>query len=236
MPLGELTERRKRAMKARENPTLHKTQYAPMPWSTGLCDLWTDPELLYMASHGFCGICCFVCLPAKTYVDLVNGLDVWRRKPLPGRTSADEVAIRGAFGINFSAAGWAMLWNAFILSLFPPIRIYWRWRLRQKYVVQGALYGDAVAVTVCYFCSALQEQREIRIEQDGLFAAVKGIDGAKLPTSYQASFGISTEKSDTTRLPQQMVMSGNKPVMDSSAAKTAATKSSNLPIEVKNQA
>jgi len=200
MPVGELTERRRRAMKARANPTLTKEVFQPLPWSTGLCDLWTDPELLYTSTSGLCGLCGFVCLPAKTFVELLNGANVWTRQTLPGRTSAEDVGIRGAFGMKFSSPSWALLWNAMILALLPPVRVFWRWRLRQQYVVQGALWGDCLAVSLCYFCSAMQEQREIRIEQDAMFAAVHRIDGAHLPTNFLAPYGTPTDLPDQEQM------------------------------------
>mmetsp|Transcript_50968 Transcript_50968/g.103641 ORF Transcript_50968/g.103641 Transcript_50968/m.103641 type:complete len:221 (-) Transcript_50968:431-1093(-) len=205
MPLGELTEKRRRAMKARLNPALTREVFAPLPWSTGLCDLWTDPELLYTSSHGLCGLCGFVCLPAKTFVELLNGANVWTRQH-HGRA---EDSIRGAMGAKFSSPSLALLWNALVLAIFPPIRVYWRWRLRQQYVVRGALWGDCFAVSLCYFCSAMQEQREIRIEQDPMFAAVHKIDGAHLPTNFLAAYGQPTD------LPNQEQM--NSPKTDASA-------------------
>ena len=75
-----------------------------------------------------------------------------------------------------------MLWNMLVLTLAPPVKCYWRWRLRRKYVVHGIVLGDILAHTFCCLCATLQESREVRIFDDELFAAMKGIDGAALPT------------------------------------------------------
>jgi len=46
---------------------------------------------------GLCGVCCIACLPAKTFVDVQNGPDVWKRY-LDPKLTAEEVGIRGAMG------------------------------------------------------------------------------------------------------------------------------------------
>jgi len=58
-----------------------------------------------------------------------------------------------------------MLWNMAVLTVVPPVRCFWRWRLRRKYVVQGMLIGDVIAVTLCCVCATLQEAREVRVGQ-----------------------------------------------------------------------
>ncbi|KAJ1475197.1 hypothetical protein T484DRAFT_1910147 [Baffinella frigidus] len=86
----------------------------------------------------------------------------------------EEPQVKGAFGVKFSSPGQAMVFNAAVLTACPPVRVLWRYILRQKYLVQGKIWGDVFAVTACYLCSALQEQREVRIAEDPLFAATRG--------------------------------------------------------------
>jgi Cys-rich protein (TIGR01571 family) len=75
-----------------------------------------------------------------------------------------------------------MVWNMIVLTAAPPVRCYWRWRLRRKYVVKGMVIGDILNVLLCYICSTLQEAREVRVFEDEMFTAMKRIDGARLPT------------------------------------------------------
>jgi hypothetical protein len=42
-------------------------------------------------------VCCILYLPAKTFVDVQNGADVWKRYIDPKMT-AEEVGIKGAMG------------------------------------------------------------------------------------------------------------------------------------------
>ena len=92
----------------------------------------------------------------KTRVDFLNSDDVWTRKIDPRRATAEEVGIKGEFNIKFSSASYAFAWNAFLLAVMPPLRIWWRWSFRDKYVVQGSLCGDITSVLLCYLCTALQ--------------------------------------------------------------------------------
>uniref|UniRef100_A0A6T8HJP9 Uncharacterized protein n=1 Tax=Hemiselmis andersenii TaxID=464988 RepID=A0A6T8HJP9_HEMAN len=191
MPNGALRDARANAMKTKLG---YGVKVDPLPWSTGLCDFWSDPELLYMSTHGIGGVCCFICLPAKTRVDYMNSEDVWTRKTDPRRTSAADVGILGECNVKFSSASWAYLWNASLLAAFPPIRYWWRWSFRKKYVVKGTLIGDIISSTFCYLCAALQEQREVRVARDPLFVAVKKIDGAALPTTFNALYSAEVPK------------------------------------------
>ena len=42
-------------------------------------------------------MCCILCLPAKTFVDVQNGADVWKRYIDP-KLDREEVGIKGAMG------------------------------------------------------------------------------------------------------------------------------------------
>ncbi len=42
-------------------------------------------------------MCCILCLPAKTFVDVQNGADVWKRYIDP-KMDREEVGIKGAMG------------------------------------------------------------------------------------------------------------------------------------------
>jgi Cys-rich protein (TIGR01571 family) len=106
----------------------------------------------------------------------------------PRRASAAEVGVKGECGVKFSSPSYAYAWNAFILGACPPIRVWWRWSFREKYVVKGSLCGDIISVCLCYLCTAMQEQREMRVARDPLYVAVKKIDGASLPTTYNAMY------------------------------------------------
>jgi len=108
-----------------------------------------------------------------------------------------------------------MVWNMVVLTCFPPVRVFWRWRLRRKYVVQGMVIGDILAVTLCYICATLQEAREVRVGEDELFTALKRIDGAALPTTHIASYGVPPKSkydpsSANKGVPKQVVMKSNE--------------------------
>mmetsp|Transcript_7335 Transcript_7335/g.17654 ORF Transcript_7335/g.17654 Transcript_7335/m.17654 type:complete len:208 (+) Transcript_7335:209-832(+) len=188
MGTGELLKQRKLAMERLKDPAKRKEHEEMLPWSSGLLDVTLDSELLAMANGGGCGACCFFFLPAKTMVDVENGAEVWHMKH--AIAGDEEPQVKGAFGVKFSSPGQAMVFNAAVLTACPPVRVLWRYILRQKYLVQGKIWGDVFAVTACYLCSALQEQREVRIAEDPLFAATKRIDGAALPTSTIAGYGL----------------------------------------------
>lgn len=109
-----------------------------------------------------------------------------------------------------------MLWNMVVLTLIPPVRCFWRWRLRRKYVVKGMLVGDVLAVTLCCVCATLQEAREVRVGEDELYTAVKRIDGAALPTSFLAPYGVPPKynpKKAVSSIPQQVVMASTQQVV-----------------------
>lgn len=196
MPLGALREQRATAMKQQLGMSDKKPDR--LPWSTGMFECWTDPELLYMSAHGMLGFCCIICLPAKTRVDFLNNEDVWTNIPDPRRATAKDVDIHGTFGVRFSSPSYAYAWNAAVLAAFPCMRVWWRWSFREKYIVQGSLIGDIISSFLCYPCTALQEQREIRVARDPLFVAVKKIDGASLPVTYKATYA--------SEVPAQVVM------------------------------
>lgn len=193
-PVG-LAARVLRAALAARAPDAHLLcAHQELPWSTGLLDVWRDPEILAMSSTGgLCGLCMIMCLPAKTFVDVQNGTDVWKRDIDP-KLTAEEVGIKGALGLKFTSPGWALLWNMGVLACCPPVRAFWRWRLRRKYVVQGQLCGDIISVTLCYVCATLQEAREVRVCEDELFTSIKNIDGAALPNTWLASYGVPARK------------------------------------------
>ena len=127
MPEGDLLRQRADAMKLVQYKGVSKTPVEELPWSTGLLDVWKDPELLSMsmtgvprapvpllgmatdlaadrqtpdlcdAAGGLCGVCCILYLPAKTFVDVQNGAGVWKRRIDP-TLSAEDVGIKGAMG------------------------------------------------------------------------------------------------------------------------------------------
>ena len=51
-----------------------------------------------LLAGALCGVCCIACLPAKTFVDVQNGADVWKRSNIDSGLSASQVGIRGALG------------------------------------------------------------------------------------------------------------------------------------------
>ena len=51
-----------------------------------------------LLAGALCGVCCIACLPAKTFVDVQNGADVWKRSNIDPGLSASQVGIRGALG------------------------------------------------------------------------------------------------------------------------------------------
>lgn len=127
-------------------------------------------------------------------MDFLNAPDVWTKRIDPRRATAEEVGIKGECGVKFSSPSYACAWNAFVLASFPPVRVWWRWTFRERFVVKGSACGDLVATLLCYMCTALQEQREIRVARDPLFVAVKKIDGAALPTTYNAVYSAKVPK------------------------------------------
>ncbi|EKX53365.1 hypothetical protein GUITHDRAFT_101069 [Guillardia theta CCMP2712] len=170
MKNGFLVERRRQAMQKRGMQEATKEQIQEMPWSTGLFDIWTDPETLYVAGHGAWG-------------------------GLPAATSA---APRHEHFVSTPVAFCCM--NNYTSMAYPPsepgrrfpfIRVTWRKHARTRFLVKGSCLGDCLAVTLCYFCSALQEAREVRIESDDIFNAIKRIDGSTLPTTTLANYEYS---------------------------------------------
>jgi len=98
VPEGDLRRQRVEAMKLVQHRDMSKRRLEELPWSTGLLDVWRDPELLSMSlTGGLCGVCCILYLPAKTFVDVQNGSDVWKRYIDP-KLTAEEVGIKGAMG------------------------------------------------------------------------------------------------------------------------------------------
>jgi hypothetical protein len=51
-PEGDLRRQRKEAMKLVQYGGISKRKVEELPWSTGLLDIWKDPELLSMSSTG----------------------------------------------------------------------------------------------------------------------------------------------------------------------------------------
>ena len=175
MPAGFLRKHRLALMRHRAIGDTNPVEL--LPWSTGLCDIWADQELLYMSSHCMCGVLCLACLPARTFVNVVNeDPNVWN----PALRNASQ-PVRGACGVKFRTPGQACCWNALLLSVVPCLRCPWRLAARQKYFVEGSILGDVAASTLCFFCAALQEAREVHIEQDPVFTALARVDGATLP-------------------------------------------------------
>jgi Cys-rich protein (TIGR01571 family) len=197
--------RKERIACMRERARGNTKVFDPLPWSTGLCDLWSDPELLYTSSNCLGGVCCICYLPARTFVDILNDdPNIW-----DPATRLAGTAVRGAFGVQFSSAGQACLWNSFLLTLLPCIRIPWRWAVRKKYFVEGSVMGDMFASTLCCFCSAMQEAREVRVERDPIFAALAQVclqpligrrSGHEPQHKFNSSSFLSTELPPSCRL------------------------------------
>jgi len=127
-----------------KDPSKRREKEEMLPWSSGLLDMTLDSELLHMANGGIFGAWMFFFLPAKTMVDVENGDNVW--VPKQDASPDDEPEVRGAFGVRFHTPGQACIFNAALLTACPLVRIFWRWTLRQKYLVQGRLWGDVFAV------------------------------------------------------------------------------------------
>jgi Cys-rich protein (TIGR01571 family) len=180
MPQGYL--RKQRLACIRERARGNTKVFDHLPWSTGLCDIWSDPELLYSSSNCLCGICCICYLPARTFVNILNDdPNIWD----PSTRLADTT-VRGACGMQFSSAGQACFWNSILLTALPCIRIPWRWAVRKKYFVEGSILGDIFASTICCFCSAMQEAREVRVEVDPIFAALAQVAVDFISSTYNS--------------------------------------------------
>ena len=52
VPEGDLRRQRTEAMKLVQYKGVSKTHVEELPWSTGLLDVWKDPELLSMSMTG----------------------------------------------------------------------------------------------------------------------------------------------------------------------------------------
>ena len=50
---GDLRRQRAEVMKLAQHRDISKKWLEELPWSTGLLDIWRDPELLSMSSQGF---------------------------------------------------------------------------------------------------------------------------------------------------------------------------------------
>lgn len=64
-------------------------------------------------------MCCILCLPAKTFVDVQNGADVWKRYIDP-KLNREEVSIKGAMGAMLPATAAVPAQCTSILSACPP--------------------------------------------------------------------------------------------------------------------
>ena len=49
---GDLRRQRAEVMKLAQHRDISKQRLEELPWSTGLLDIWRDPELLSMSSQG----------------------------------------------------------------------------------------------------------------------------------------------------------------------------------------
>lgn len=56
VPEGDLRRQRYEAMKLIQHRDMSKHKLEELPWSTGLLDVWRDPEILSMSLTGVC--CC----------------------------------------------------------------------------------------------------------------------------------------------------------------------------------
>uniref|UniRef100_A0A7S0HIM7 Uncharacterized protein n=1 Tax=Hanusia phi TaxID=3032 RepID=A0A7S0HIM7_9CRYP len=124
-------------------------------WSTGLLDVTSDYEILSVASL-FCGAGVFFLAP-NTALSVFNG----RPSLLSGLAQPLQRLTKGVCNEKDSV----LCINTCCLLSFPPVLLYWRSALREKYQIEGSCVSDCCASSLCCWCAILQEAREAKARE-----------------------------------------------------------------------